>query len=88
MRFSTTQQCEFILRTRIYQRAYIKLLEEIGRHYKVKIGKEMAARICKKCLQPLIEGVNSQMRIIAKEKRIIYRCSECKGTNSLAFRSS
>ncbi len=65
---------------------YIRLLEEIGRHYKVKIGKRIAAQICKRCSQPLIEGTNSQIRIIAKDKRIIYRCIVCGGTNSLAFK--
>jgi RNase P subunit RPR2 len=66
-------------------REYIGILEEIGRHYKVRIPKEIAARICKKCSIPLIEGVNSQTRIIARDKRIIYRCLGCKGTNSLSF---
>jgi RNase P subunit RPR2 len=69
-------------------KSYIKLLEEIGRHYKVRIPKETAAKICKKCSLPLISGVNSQMRIIAKDKRMIYRCSACQNTNSLAFKSS
>ena len=69
-------------------KGYIKMLEEIGRHYKVKIPSEIAAHICKECSLPLIEGVNSQTRVIAKEKRIIYRCVGCKSTNSLAFKSS
>jgi RNase P subunit RPR2 len=64
---------------------YIKLVLEIGRHYKVKIPKRIAAMICKTCSLPLIEGVNSQTRVIAKEKRIIYRCTDCGETNSLVF---
>lgn len=69
-------------------KSYIKLLLEIGRHYKVRVPSETAAKICKKCSLPLISGVNTQTRIIAKEKRIIYRCSACQNTNSLAFKSS
>ena len=66
-------------------RGYIRTLEEIGRHYKVRIPKEIAARICKHCSAPLIDGLNSQIRVIAREKRIIYRCKTCGSTNSLAF---
>lgn len=64
---------------------YIKLLEEIGRHYKVRIPKETAAQICKSCALPLIEGQNLEIRVIAKEKRKIYRCKSCGATNSLSF---
>lgn len=66
-------------------REYISMLEEIGRHYKVKIPKGIAAKVCKHCSAPLIEGVNSEIRIIAKDKRIIYRCKKCGSTNSLPF---
>ena len=64
---------------------YIKLLEEIGRHYKVRIPKAMAAHICKRCNLPLIEGLNVETRIIAREKRRIYRCRSCGSANSVAF---
>jgi RNase P subunit RPR2 len=66
-------------------KSYITTLEEIGRHYKVRIPKGMAARICKSCSTPLIEGVNLQVRVIAADKRTIYRCAQCGNTNSLAF---
>ncbi|MDE1866011.1 MAG: hypothetical protein KGH94_05245 [Candidatus Micrarchaeota archaeon] len=65
---------------------YIRLLLEIGRHYKVKIPKEMAARICKKCQLPLVEGGNLEIRVLAKQRRRIYRCKSCGSVNSLAFR--
>jgi RNase P subunit RPR2 len=67
-------------------RGYIKLLLEIGRHYKVRIPAEMGAHICKECYLPLIEGLNCEQRVIAKEKRIIYRCKNCRSVNSLAFK--
>jgi RNase P subunit RPR2 len=66
-------------------KSYIRLLEEIGRHYKVRIQKEMAARICKTCNSPLIDGLNLEIRVIGKEKRKIYRCKSCGSTNSLSF---
>ena len=66
-------------------RGYIKLLEEIGRHYKVRIPKEMAAVICKSCTLPLIAGQNLEIRVLAGQKRKIYRCKICKDTNSLGF---
>ena len=58
-------------------RGYIKLLEEIGRHYKIRIPKGTAARLCKVCALPLIEGQNLEIRVIAREKRLIYRCKAC-----------
>jgi RNase P subunit RPR2 len=66
-------------------RGYIRLLEEIGRHYKVRIGKEMAAGICKRCSQPLVAGHNLELRVIAAEKRRVYRCRDCRAVNSLPF---
>ena len=66
-------------------KSYIRLLGEIGRHYKVRIDKEMAAHICKKCAAPLVEGLNLDVRVIAREKRRLYRCRECGTTNSLSF---
>ena len=67
---------------------YIKTLEEIGRHYKVRIPKEIAACICKKCALPLIEGENLVIRVLARQGRRIYRCSVCGKTNSLAFKKA
>ncbi len=67
-------------------KGYIKLLLEIGRHYKIRITKEMAAHICKKCSLPLVSGMNLQTRVLAKEKRYIYRCSGCGTSNSLDFK--
>ena len=64
---------------------YIKLLEEIGRHYKVRIPKATAAHICKKCNAPLIEGQNLEVRVLAGQNRRIYRCKVCRSTNSLSF---
>lgn len=66
-------------------KGYIKTLEEIGRHYKVRIPKEVAAHICKNCALPLVEGQNLEIRVIAGEKRRIYRCKTCGETNSLNF---
>jgi RNase P subunit RPR2 len=66
-------------------RGYIKTLEEIGRHYKVRIPKGIAAQICKKCSLPLVEGQNLEIRVVAREKRRIYRCRSCGSTNSLGF---
>jgi len=66
-------------------RVYIKTLEEIGRHYKVRIPPRVAAQICKGCSLPLVEGQNLEIRVIAAQKRRIYRCKLCGKTNSLAF---
>lgn len=67
-------------------RNYIKLLLEIGRHYKVRISPEIAAHVCKKCSLPLLDGVNAEIRVLARQKRAVYRCKTCGSTNSLDFK--
>lgn len=64
---------------------YIRTLEEIGRHYKVRIPKDIAAGICKNCSLPLVEGQNLEIRVIAGQRRRIFRCKTCGKTNSLDF---
>ena len=64
---------------------YVKLLLEVGRHYKVRLQRETASHICKSCIAPLIEGLNLEVRVLAGQKRRIYRCKTCGKTNSLAF---
>ncbi len=73
-------------RDRELSKSYIRTLEEIGRHYKVRIPKDVAAIICKKCSLPLIAGQNLEIRVIAGQKRRIYRCKACGKVNSLDFR--
>ncbi len=63
----------------------IKLILEIGRHYKAKIPVEMAVHICKRCCLPLIEGRNLEVRVIASQGRSIYRCRVCGSVSSMAF---
>jgi RNase P subunit RPR2 len=65
---------------------YISTLIKISQHHKVRLDPKMKAMICKHCKLPLIEGENAQIRIIASQKRKIYRCKICGHTNTLKFR--
>jgi ribonuclease P protein subunit RPR2 len=67
---------------------YIKNIKQISNHYKVTLSPEMRAGICKKCMLPLIHGDNLEIRVLAKQKRLIYRCKKCGSTNSFPISSA
>lgn len=72
---------------RTLSREYTKTLMDISDHYKVRLPPEMRAGICKECMLPLVHGENLQIRVLARQKRRIYRCTECGNTNTLKMSS-
>src|SRR4029077_8251643 len=56
---------------------YIKILDKISVHYKVKLPKEIKNRICKVCKSLLVPGFNATVKIASKNRYVIYRCSNC-----------
>jgi ribonuclease P protein subunit RPR2 len=68
-------------------RDYIKTLRLISEHYKVRPDQHQKAQTCKHCDLPLIPGDNAETRVIAAQKRILYRCKSCGRANTLRFSS-
>jgi ribonuclease P protein subunit RPR2 len=64
---------------------YVKNIIKISSHCKIRMDPKIRATICKDCKLPLVPGTNSELRIIAREHRKIYRCVACGRTNSLKF---
>ncbi len=55
---------------------YVELARKISRHYKVRIPKKFRSKICKKCGNFLVPGINCNVRVVSSNKYICYKC-EC-----------
>jgi ribonuclease P protein subunit RPR2 len=64
---------------------YTTTIIRIAEHYRIRFDPEVRAHICRKCMMPLAEGLNADMRVIARDRRKIIRCRKCGSTNSLKF---
>ena len=64
--------------SRALEKRYVRLAQRISAHYKVKIPAKLKNRICKKCGNFLVPGVNCKVRIsrLSGKKLLIYIC-EC-----------
>jgi len=64
--------------SRALEKRYVRLAQRISAHYKVKISAKLKSRICKKCGNFLVPGVNCKVRIsrLSGKKLLIYIC-EC-----------
>lgn len=56
---------------------YAELARTIGTRYKVRLPKKYKRRICKKCRAYMKPGVNCTVRLVPKERCVVWRCSEC-----------
>ncbi len=57
-------------------RRYVRLVREIGMHYRVGIPRNIADRICKACNNPLVPGENCRVRITGGAVVSICECGE------------
>lgn len=58
-------------------RRYVELARKIGERYKVRIPKKYKRKICKKCHSYLKPGLNCMVRLVPKEKCVVWRCGGC-----------
>lgn len=63
------------------EKRYVGLARRISEHYKVKIPKELKQRICKKCNNFLVPGVNCTVRL-SSSGYLVYKC-ECGNENHI-----
>ncbi len=59
-------------------RRYIRIMREIGRHYKITLPKEIKRGICRKCNTILIPGKSASVRLASGKRYIVYKCQNCK----------
>ena len=53
---------------------YIALARRIGMHYRVRMPKEVKNNICKKCNRVLIPGITCTVRVVGRDRCLVYRC--------------
>ena len=66
-------------------RRYVHIMKRISSHYKVALPKKIKDRICRKCDNTLVPGINCTVRISAHNKYIVYRC-ECGNENHIFYK--
>lgn len=64
---------------------YVYLARKISMHYKVKIPKEKKQRLCKKCNNFLIPGVNCTVRVASSKRFVVYKC-ECGAEKHIFYK--
>jgi len=57
---------------------YAELARKIGMRYKVRAPKKYKRKICKSCGAYMKPGVNCTIRLVPKEKCVVWRCLGCK----------
>ncbi len=55
---------------------YTRIVAEISSHYKVSIPKDLKYRVCKRCGNFLVPGINCTVRLASAHGYIAYAC-EC-----------
>jgi len=56
---------------------YVELAGKIGMRYKVRPPKKYKRKVCKKCNAFLKPGLTCTVRLVPKERCVVWRCSEC-----------
>ncbi|MGC8676391.1 MAG: ribonuclease P protein component 4 [Candidatus Micrarchaeia archaeon] len=70
--------------SRLLEKRYVRLAKLISAHYKVKISKELKQRLCKKCDNFLVPGVNCVVRIASSRNYVVYKC-ECGAERHIPY---
>lgn len=63
---------------------YVELARRLATRYRVRLGK-LKWKFCKKCGAFWVPGYNVKVRMVPREKRIIYRCAECGWERSIIY---
>ena len=67
---------------------YIKIAKELSSHYKVSIPKKLKIRVCKKCGEFQIPGVNSNVTVASSKSCVIYTCKKCGSQNKIFYKKT
>jgi ribonuclease P protein subunit RPR2 len=67
-------------------RRYVGLARRISEHYKVRIPGPLKPRICKKCGNFMVPGVNSRVRLASVHGYVAYVC-ECGNESHIHYRA-
>ncbi len=70
--------------SRALSKRYVLLARRISMHYKVKIPREMKERICKKCNNFLVPGINCSVVLASSKRFVVYKC-ECGAENHIFY---
>ncbi|MGC8628601.1 MAG: ribonuclease P protein component 4 [Candidatus Micrarchaeia archaeon] len=60
--------------SRALEKRYVRLAKRISAHYRIKIPKELKHRICKRCDNFMVPGINCKVRVSGSF--LVYKC-EC-----------
>ncbi len=66
---------------------YVKLLIQIAEHSRVKIPKEIKHRICRKCSNLLVPGIDCKKRMVAS-KGVVFCICECGNQIRIHFNAA
>ncbi|MDE1761889.1 MAG: ribonuclease P [Candidatus Micrarchaeota archaeon] len=55
---------------------YVKIANKISTHYKVRMPNDIRERICKKCGNVFVTGLNCTVRLASSKGYVAYKC-EC-----------
>lgn len=64
---------------------YVSIMKRISSHYKVALPKKIKERICRRCGNALVPGINCRVRLSPKNGYIIYKC-ECGNENHIFYK--
>jgi len=73
--------------SRMLEKRYVKLAREISAHYRVKIPKELKQKICKKCNNFLIPGINCSVRKVSGNPGYLVCKCECGAEKKIFLRA-
>lgn len=64
---------------------YSHLIREIAMHYRIKLQKRVSAQICRGCGAFLVPGRTAAVRVIARQRLRILRCTHCGREKKLYY---
>ena len=56
---------------------YVKIMQGISSHYRIKLDKGTRNSICKKCGVLLLPGKTLSVRLASSKRQILYKCMRC-----------
>jgi len=56
---------------------YAKLIKELGKHYRIRLPKEIKRGICKRCGSLLMPGASASFRLASSKGFAVYKCLNC-----------
>ncbi len=85
LKFAEERALENTEASKKLSKRYVQLARKISMHYKVSIPKELKNRICKKCNNFLIPGINCSVRLASSKRFLVYKC-ECGAEKHIFYK--